>query len=216
MHAEQSAEALLERLAATLRAWLPGSAQVAAALADAGLPLHAAEAALVAKAVEPRRAEFAAGRYSAHRCLERLGAPPQPILADARGAPCWPQGVCGSITHESGLALAAAVGGAEAGPIGIDLFDTRRAADMASLAPLFLSEAERLRVRDDLQRMILFCAKESAVKAFSARAVGFLEFAALEVETDGAGFVAVAAGSGLRARGRWALVDPFLLSLARM
>ena len=67
------------------------------------------EAALVGKAVERRRREFTTGRACARRALCLLGAPVGPLLHGQRGAPMWPTGVVGSITHCDGY-RAAAVG----------------------------------------------------------------------------------------------------------
>src|SRR3712207_1286527 len=46
-----------------------------------------------------RRREFAAGRQCARRALAHLGFAGVPLPASADRAPCWPVGVCGSISH---------------------------------------------------------------------------------------------------------------------
>src|ERR1700761_3617241 len=65
------------------------------------------EEALLGRAVEKRRREFAAGRGCARRALAALGLPPAPLLPGEGGAPRWPDGVVGSITHCAGYAAAA-------------------------------------------------------------------------------------------------------------
>jgi 4'-phosphopantetheinyl transferase EntD len=82
--------------------------------------LFAEEETMIAQAVPARRREYAAVRGCARACLGRLGYPPMPILPGAGGAPGWPAGVRGSMTHCAGY-LAAAVGPVQRiSAIGID------------------------------------------------------------------------------------------------
>ena len=62
---------------------------------------------VIAHAVQARRREYAAVRSCARACLERLGYPPVPILPGVGGAPTWPAGLQGSMTHCAGYAAAA-------------------------------------------------------------------------------------------------------------
>ncbi len=57
------------------------------------------EAPIVARAVERRRRELAAGRLCVRRALVRLGHEPVAVPHDDRRAPIWPPGVVGSISH---------------------------------------------------------------------------------------------------------------------
>src|SRR6266545_1189255 len=86
-------------------------------------------------AVSRRQAEFLAGRYAAELALANLGITGV-VERASNGAPLWPQGVVGSITHGGGL-VAAVVGSAShyAG-IGIDaepLIATSTAGDVETL-----------------------------------------------------------------------------------
>jgi 4'-phosphopantetheinyl transferase EntD len=84
-------------------------------------PLYAEETAAVARAVQRRRAEYAAGRACARAALAALGCPPGPITRDPeRGAPVWPAGVVGSITHCDGYRAAAVARAADILTLGID------------------------------------------------------------------------------------------------
>lgn len=84
-------------------------------------PLFPEEAAAVAKAIARRRAEYAAGRACARAALADLGSPAGPILRDPhRGAPVWPDGVVGSITHCAGYRAAAVARTADVRTVGID------------------------------------------------------------------------------------------------
>jgi 4'-phosphopantetheinyl transferase EntD len=83
-------------------------------------PPFAEEALVVARAVEPRRREFAAGRACARLALAELGFAPAAIAIGPDRAPVWPADAVGSITHCEGFCCAvAARKGAVAG-LGID------------------------------------------------------------------------------------------------
>ena len=154
---------------------LPTSVQATELVGAATLGgLYPQEEELVARAVETRRREFATGRRCARAALGRLGYPPVPLLPGAGGAPVWPAGVRGSLTHCPGYA-AAAVGSAgsitaigidaepdEALPDGVlDLVAT--AAERAWLAGPGAPEGADAGPHWD---RLLFSAKESAYKAW--------------------------------------------------
>jgi 4'-phosphopantetheinyl transferase EntD len=62
---------------------------------------------IIAHAVQARRREYATVRSCARACLARLGYQPVPILPGVGGAPSWPAGLQGSMTHCAGYAAAA-------------------------------------------------------------------------------------------------------------
>lgn len=74
---------------------------------DDPVALDPQEAAAVAAASSIRQREFAAVRGCARRALADLGHGPAPILPGAGGAPTWPNGIVGSMTHCSAFAAAA-------------------------------------------------------------------------------------------------------------
>ncbi|MEV7892062.1 4'-phosphopantetheinyl transferase family protein [Streptomyces sp. NPDC002817] len=78
------------------------------------------EAALIANAVLLRQQEFTTGRICARRALSRLGLPPGPLLRNGRGAPLWPAGVVGSMTHCHGYRAVAVARNGSTVAIGID------------------------------------------------------------------------------------------------
>lgn len=82
--------------------------------------LYPEEAAVVARAVEGRRREFAAVRHCARTALARIGVQPGPILPGANREPQWPKGVVGSMTHCPGYCAAALARTDEMRGIGID------------------------------------------------------------------------------------------------
>ncbi|MFI1258030.1 4'-phosphopantetheinyl transferase [Streptomyces netropsis] len=86
---------------------------------DAG-GLFPEEEAVVARAVPKRRREFAAVRSCARRALGRFGLAPVPLIPTPRGAPQWPEGMVGSMTHCDGYRAAAVARAGDAASIGID------------------------------------------------------------------------------------------------
>jgi enterobactin synthetase component D len=91
--------------------------EFAAACADIALPPE------LQAAVPKRRAQFRAGRRCARMALRAL-LPLQPDVELVRGdggAPIWPLGVTGSITHTDTVAAAVVARSADAASIGIDV-----------------------------------------------------------------------------------------------
>ena len=85
-----------------------------------GATLFPEEEAAIARAVPKRRREFATGRGCARAALNRLGEPPVPILRGPQGAPLWPAGVVGSITHCDGYRAAAVARTSDIATVGLD------------------------------------------------------------------------------------------------
>ena len=82
---------------------LPSPVAAEEAFDDAGeVVLFPEEQAVIANAVDKRRLEFTTARACARVALGKLGLPPVPIVPGPRGAPRWPAGVVGSITHCAG------------------------------------------------------------------------------------------------------------------
>jgi 4'-phosphopantetheinyl transferase EntD len=74
----------------------------------------------VATAVAGRRREYATVRCCARACLERLGHAPVAIPPGVGGAPVWPAGVRGSMTHCAGYSAAAVGPADQIAALGID------------------------------------------------------------------------------------------------
>ncbi|MGW2057349.1 4'-phosphopantetheinyl transferase family protein [Streptomyces sp. NPDC001840] len=149
-------------------------------------PLFPEEAALMAGRRERRRAQFATARACARRSLAGLGLAPAPLLPGPGGAPRWPAGVVGSITHCDGYRAAVAARAAEVTALGID-------AEPAEPLPrgvlgLVASEDERAALeRLSAERpgvcwdRLLFSAKEAVYKAWYPAAERWLGFADADV-----------------------------------
>jgi 4'-phosphopantetheinyl transferase EntD len=148
-----------------------------------GIELFPDEEAAIAKAVDKRRREFTTARACARAALAKLGLPPVPIVPGLRGAPQWPAGVVGSITHCAGYRASAVALARDVVTIGIDAepHDPLPAGVLGAIA--HGEEGARLTAlaaaRPDVcwDRM-LFCAKESVYKAWfplTRRWLGFEE-----------------------------------------
>lgn len=133
---------------------------------DAAVP--AAEAALVAGAVDKRRREFAAGRLLAHQALAVLGQPQACIGADPHGVPAWPPCATGCITHAAGRVAVAVAARDHVQAIGIDMEAVDRfhpGIEGQVLAGRELRQLARVsHERRQARAAVLFCAKEAWFK----------------------------------------------------
>ncbi|MEV0171530.1 4'-phosphopantetheinyl transferase superfamily protein [Streptomyces sp. NPDC050803] len=150
-------------------------------------PLYPEEAAVVAQAVEKRRREFAAVRSCARRAMEKLGVPAQPLLPGDRGAPRWPAGLAGSMTHCDGYCAAAVVRATDLASLGIDAEPNEPLPDGVLAAVSLPGEQQRIRAltddRPDVRwDRLLFSAKESVYKAWFPLTGQWLEFTEADIE----------------------------------
>ena len=151
------------------------------------------EAEAVARAVEKRRREFATVRQCARTALGELGIPPAPILPGPEGAPRWPDGIVGSMTHCTDYRAAVVARASAVASIGIDAEPAAPIPDPDVLA-LVTDETERTALAALGVRRpgvpwdrLLFSAKESVYKTWfplTGRWLGF-EDARVDLATDG-------------------------------
>jgi 4'-phosphopantetheinyl transferase EntD len=151
--------------------------------------LFAEEEAAIAHAVAKRRREFTTARGCARAALEKIGVPPVPIVPGLRGAPQWPPGVVGSITHCEGFRACAVARDSDIVTIGLDAEPHARLPD--GVLDAVTSEAERIRLAELAQDMptmcwdrILFCVKESVYKAWFPLTQRWLGFEDAAVDFD--------------------------------
>jgi 4'-phosphopantetheinyl transferase EntD len=168
---------------------LPPGVTWAETFADEDCALFPAEEATIARAVEKRRREFITGRWCARRALAGLGLPATPIVPGERGAPGWPAGVVGAITHCPGYRAAAAGRTPGIVSVGIDAEQHEPLPD--GVLDLVSLPAERAWIAaappGTHWDRLLFSAKESVYKAWfplARRWLGFEE-ASLTLSTDG-------------------------------
>ncbi|MFJ4466247.1 4'-phosphopantetheinyl transferase [Streptomyces sp. NPDC089424] len=150
-------------------------------------PLYPQEAAVVARAVDKRRREFALVRACARRAMDKLGVPAQAVLPGERGAPGWPAGLVGSMTHCEGYGAAALVREADLVSLGIDA-EPHEPLPPGVLEAVALPE-EQARLRQLAARhpgvhweRLLFSAKESVYKAWFPLTGKWLDFSEADIE----------------------------------
>lgn len=152
-------------------------------------PLFPEEEAVVARAVAKRRNEFAAVRCCARRGLTRLGIASGPILPGPKGAPTWPVGVVGSMTHCAGYSASAVARATDVVSVGID------AEPEAPLPRGLLNVIARPEEQAHLQELagqrpdvcwdrLLFSMKESVYKAWFPLTRRWLDFEDAVVSLD--------------------------------
>jgi 4'-phosphopantetheinyl transferase EntD len=148
------------------------------------------ESAAVRRAVESRRREFASGRACARAALGLLGQPPAAVPAGLRGAPQWPEGVVGSITHCAGYRAAAVALAGDVLSLGVDAEPDEALPDQGMLEIIALVE-ERARLAELTAGMpgvawdrLLFSAKESVYKTWFPLARCWLGFESADVCID--------------------------------
>ena len=174
---------------------LPGSVVVVEAHADdaaavaEGIELYPEEEAVVARAVAKRRREFTVVRACARRAMEKLGVAPRPIVPGERGAPGWPEGLTGSMTHCEGYAAAALVRAADLASLGIDAEPHDALPEGVLTAIALPSEETRLRrLTADHPSVhwdrLLFSAKESVYKAWFPLTGRWLDFSEADIEVS--------------------------------
>ncbi|WP_405983455.1 4'-phosphopantetheinyl transferase [Streptomyces sp. NBC_00872] len=187
-------------------------------------PLFPEEAALMAGRRARRRAQFATARACARHSLAELGLAPAPLLPGAGGAPRWPAGVVGSITHCDGYRAAVVARAAEVAALGID-------AEPAEPLPrgvlgLVASAGERAaleRLADERPGLcwdrLLFSAKEAVYKAWYPSVERWLGFADATVRISPEGTFTARLhpaepppGAPARFDGRWLVRKGLLLT----
>jgi enterobactin synthetase component D / holo-[acyl-carrier protein] synthase len=173
---------------------------------------------IIAHAVEARRREYATVRSCARACLRRLGHAQVPILPGIGGAPTWPIGVQGSMTHCTGYAAAAIGALPRISAIGIDAEPDVPLPE--GVLDLVTTPAERDRLtRSQLEPdspnwdRLLFSAKEAVYKAWFPLVGEWLDHQEAEIIFDPRDetFAALLSRDGLivgghqvrRVEGRW-------------
>ena len=147
------------------------------------------EEALLARAVDKRRREFTTGRHCARRALADLGVPPVAIVPGERGAPQWPPGIAGTITHCTGYRAAAVARTHDVVTLGMDA-EPHEPLPGGVLAVISLP-GERERQHQLAAAMpgtcwdrLLFCAKEAVYKAWFPVARRWLGFEDADITID--------------------------------
>ena len=169
-----------------------GTSQVRLALEEP-LPQELALIAMpleLARAVPRRQAQFRAGRYCAMKALEAIDRrfAGHDVRRAASGAPVWPDGVTGSITHTDDFAAAAVAPSVDTASLGIDTERIMSSAQAAQVADLVASEREVAEVcRAGLSRLeavtLAFSAKESIFKCLHPITGRYFDFRDVRIDS---------------------------------
>ncbi|MEV5458066.1 4'-phosphopantetheinyl transferase superfamily protein [Streptomyces cellulosae] len=177
-----------------IEALVPPTVAAVEAYGDEGVdaPLFPEEEALLTRAVAKRRREFTAVRSCARRAMEKLGVPAVPVVSGERGAPVWPEGVTGSMTHCEGYCAAALVHVGDVASLGIDAEPHAPLPEGVLSAIALPQEAARiarlLAERPDVHwDRLLFSAKESVYKAWYPLTRKWLDFSEADIAVQGDG-----------------------------
>lgn len=158
-----------------------------------------------------RQVQFAGGRLAVGLALAELGSRRVPVLSDEHGAPLFPPGVRGSISHKNDLAVALAARGELM--LGIDLEDTERERPGVAARVLTPAELEANLALPPERRwvdaVLRFSVKEAVYKAIHPALRRYIGFGEVEVwpGSDGTDRVAPlspdVAGYSFEARHAW-------------
>jgi 4'-phosphopantetheinyl transferase EntD len=209
-----------EALRSRLQTWLGSDGAAAAGCIAAASPLFPQEAAGLDGACPERLAEFAAGRACGRRALSLLGAASVAIPVGPLGRPIWPRDFCGSIAHDGGIVVAVTGRRTAWLHMGVDIqsLDNRLPDDALSpilAAPDELPLSALPARRRHAAGSLLFCIKESAIKALSSIVAGLIDFGDLRTEvTENRFIVRYSKGSAPAVCGHWDIVAGLLVTMA--
>lgn len=149
--------------------------------------LYPEELAVLTRAVGKRRREFASVRVCARHAMEKLGVAPGPVLPGERGAPRWPAGVIGSMTHCEGYGAAALARAGDLASLGIDAEPHLALPEEVLEAVALPTESDRLGhlvAREPAVHWdrLLFSAKESVYKAWFPLTGRWLDFSGADID----------------------------------
>jgi 4'-phosphopantetheinyl transferase EntD len=133
-------------------------------------------------AVPKRRAEFAAGRHASALALSRFGCS-EAVQREPSGAPRFPTGFVGSISHGAGVAVAVVARARDYRGLGIDVEEWISAAQAAEIIGQVLCAAELELLAQAFPHLstasrlsLGFSIKESLYKCLNPIADEFIEF----------------------------------------
>ncbi len=143
------------------------------------------EASLGDRASGRRRLDFLIGRAAARRAITAAGQTGSEVLVGEAGAPVWPDGLVGSISHSAGQAVAVVASRSISSGLGVDMEHRRAVDDIESLVA-FGSELEWLESHSTSARadrlLELFAVKECLFKAVFPSYGSFFGFEAVRLK----------------------------------
>jgi len=155
--------------------------------ADAALLLPA-ERGLIKRFALKRAVEFTGGRLCARRALSELGIHSFSLHVSNCGAPIWPSGTTGSITHTEGICIAAVARLKHIASLGIDCEIIGAIAEDLWPTICVSPELDWIRALPRLQQpaaiTLMFSAKEALYKCQFSLCREWLDFHDLEISVE--------------------------------
>jgi 4'-phosphopantetheinyl transferase EntD len=130
--------------------------------------LYKEERALIEHAIKKRQNDFAVGRLCAKKALSALGIENFPVLMNPKGAPIWPAGVSGSISHAKGCCAAVVAQIQDGESLGLDIEEISRIKESIWEYAFCPEEIVWLRTQSTESpkwASVIFAAKEAFYKA---------------------------------------------------
>lgn len=193
------------RLLGTLAELVPDGVEVGSEAIDAAHIEHLlpGELAVVAGAIDTRRAEFASGRALLHRILDTGSE----ILVRSDRSPRLPDGWVGSLAHDHATAVAVAARSDAFAALGVDI--EADAAISPEESALILRAEE-----SDLDPILALVLKEATYKCWNGLGGAMLEFHDVRLEIGDGTFRAAVLRDAVSIAGRWASRDGVHLAVA--
>lgn len=130
--------------------------------------LYKEEQSLISHAIDKRQKDFTAGRLCAKSALAELGVEHFPILMDSKGAPVWPLGVAGSISHAKACCAAVVSIVQKGESIGLDIEEVSRIKESVwdyAFGPIEIEWLKDHSEQSQKFASVMFAAKEAFYKA---------------------------------------------------
>ena len=144
-----------------------------------------------------RLRQFCSGRNLARTLLASLGGPQCPIGRAPSGAPLWPEGYTGSISHSADQVAAIVARSSDYWAVGLDI--ERVGAIAQDIWQLLFTEAEcEFLAKHDTLTTAFFAIKEAFMKLPSPRPELFQDYRDIEVRYRGNRFTLHGANTDLR------------------
>lgn len=168
---------------------LPAGVHAVESLTDrTDIDLFPSERAAIARSVGKRQREFTTVRACAREALSALGVGPVALVPGERGAPTWPDGVVGSMTHCAGYRAAVVAEQTKLASVGIDAEPNNALPDgvLETIAlPRDLTDIYMLPTSAGVAwDRLLFSAKESVYKTWFPLTRCWLDFDEAEIGID--------------------------------
>jgi 4'-phosphopantetheinyl transferase EntD len=165
-----------------LREFLPRECGVAGSSALEPVPtfLTPEEANRIRDVNDARRPDFLAGRRAAREALAQIGVVGGSVASGAHNEPLWPNGTVGSISHSSGMAIAAVSHADTLSALGIDIEHTGAVTSEVWPEVLLPSEIAFVKSHQEVVAnrvaTAIFCLKEAFYKFQFPLSRHWLEF----------------------------------------